>query len=109
LQIAQLNQKISKLTAEMKEERDLNHALKGDQKNWQDMVKKLEVKHEKYVAEKTAEISDLKEQLRDLMFFLEGRQKIEESPMKSELAGGQVIVEQNPKASSSATPRRKRR
>ena len=41
---------------------------------------------------KEREISDLKDQVRDLMFFLEGRDKVQESPLKNELEEGNIIV-----------------
>jgi BRCA1-associated protein len=96
LQLLSLNQKLSKATAELKDERDLNKHLRLDQEKWQTLVKKLESDHEKYVKEKTLEISELKEQVRDLMFFLEGQQTINDSGMKEEIEGGQVTVGPQP-------------
>jgi len=99
--ITQINQKLAKATAELKEEKELNKHLKNDHEKWQTMVKKLETQHDQYVKEKTAEIVDLKEQLRDVMFFLEGEKII---AMNEELTGGQATV-----GPSVATPKKERR
>lgn len=84
----------------------MNKHLKNDHEKWQTLVKKLETQHEDYVKKKTAEITDLKEQLRDVMFFIEGQKLIDESPMKDELAGGQVVL--GPAAATKKEKKKKR-
>jgi len=91
---------------DLKEEKEINKHRGTDHEKWQALVKKLETDHEKYVAEKTAEIADLKEQVRDLMFFLEGQQKINESSLKDELVSGQVVVGPAQPTTSKRNPRR---
>jgi BRCA1-associated protein len=90
---------LTKTTADYKDELAMNTHLKKDHEKWQALVSKLESQHETYVKEKTGEIADLKEQLRDVMFYIEGQRMIEESPLKDELSEGQVSVP--PKASTS--------
>ena len=41
---------------------------------------------------KDKEIGELKEQVRDLMFYLEAQAKVKDSPMKDEIEGGSVVV-----------------
>jgi len=45
--------------------------------------------------EKAKKIADLEEQLRDLMFYLETQQRVENSPNKAEIQQGQVIVRES--------------
>jgi len=89
----------------------MNKHLHQDKDKWQEMVKKLETNHDQYVKEKTLEIADLKEQLRDIMFFFEARTKIEESSMKDEITDGQVIVGEavQPSTSTQKKERKKKR
>ena len=37
------------------------------------------------------------EQLRDLMFYMEAQNKIAESPMRSEIEGGEVVLTEDPR------------
>lgn len=106
VKIAQLTQKLTKSVADLKDEKEVNKHMKNDHDKWVALVSKLEREHEQYVQEKTTEISDLKEQLRDVMFFIEGRKLVDESPLKDELADGQAVA--GPPADSKKERRRKR-
>ena len=50
----------------------------------------IELSVTKHVKDK--EIQELKEQVRDLMFFLEAKEKVGESPYKDEIEEGNIIV-----------------
>jgi len=103
--LGQLCQKLEKVTKEFSEEKQLNKSLRENQEGWQIKLKKTEVELNVTKELKEREISDLKDQVRDLMFFLEGRDKVQESPMKNELEEGSIIVaEPQP---SEPTPSRK--
>jgi len=102
--IAHLTQRLNKAYADLKDEKELNKHLNGDHEKWQSLVKRMETEHAEYVKEKTAEVTDLKEQLRDLMFFIEGGKLVEDSPLKDEILDGQVVV--GPAASTSKKDRR---
>lgn len=70
----------------------------------------MEKEHAEYVAEKTAEIIELKDQLRDVMFFIESKDQIEKSIYKDEIVDGQVTVDETSiPSTSSKTQRRKKR
>ena len=101
--VGQLCQKLEKVTKEFAEEKQLNKSLRENQEGWQTKLKKTEVELNVTKELKEREISDLKDQVRDLMFFLEGRDKVQESPMKSELEEGSIIVAEP----SEPTPTRK--
>lgn len=54
------------------EERQLGKALRKNQEKFQQKISELEGKY----SEKEKEISELKEQLRDLMFYIDAKQVI---------------------------------
>lgn len=97
------------MTAELKDEKEMNKHLAKDQQKWQEMVKRLETDFDKYKKEKEAEIIDLKEQVRDIMFFIEAQKQIDESPLRSEIQDGQVTVGQAEEPSTSKGNRRRKR
>lgn len=99
MQYNQVNQKLAKAIADLKEEKEVNKHLQKDQQKWQEMVKKLETEFEKHKKEKEAEIKDLQEQLRDIMFYMEAQKLVDDSPLKSELVDGQVTVGEAPSTS----------
>eukprot|EP00164_Ancoracysta_twista_P000645 GFYU01000857.1.p1 GENE.GFYU01000857.1~~GFYU01000857.1.p1 ORF type:complete len:588 (-),score=136.21 GFYU01000857.1:170-1933(-) len=94
-----LEKQLSKSTADIAEKakeadflRQLNNTLLANQKQFQDKLATVENQSSSTIQEKDNEIADLKEQLRDLMFFLEAKDKIEQSPQKSEIQGASVEV-----------------
>merc|ERR1719347_335985 len=110
--VSQLCQKLEKLSKEFSEEKQLNKSLRENQEEWQTKLKKTEVQLNVTKEVKDREISDLKDQVRDLMFFLEGRDKVQESPLKNELEEGSIIVaessEQKSTRKTSKTGKRKK-
>lgn len=54
------------------------------------------------------EIGELKEQVRDLMFFLEAQNTIDKSVDREDIVNGSVIVEQQNSASQNKTPKNKK-
>ena len=98
-----MHQRLTKALNELKEEKEVNKCLAEDKRKWEEMVSKSKRQHEEYVQSTSNEISDLKEQLRDIMFFLEAQKQIEESPLQQEIVDGQVVVESQNQASSSSS------
>merc|ERR1712046_331252 len=88
----QMMQKISKLTTELTEEKQLNRSLTDNQEEWQVKLKKTEIELNVTKELKEKEITDLRDQVRDLMFFLEAKEKVQESPYKDEIEEGNIIV-----------------
>ncbi|XP_013147018.1 PREDICTED: BRCA1-associated protein homolog 2, partial [Papilio polytes] len=95
--LQQLNTKLSTLQNELSEERGLATALAGSQAQWQEQAR---LKEQAFMQE----VSDLKEQLRDVMFFVEARGQLEKSECatQEEIASASVSV-------APAKPRRRRR
>lgn len=54
------------------------------------------------------EITELKEQVRDLMFFLEAQNTIDKSVDREDIVNGSVIVEQSNSSSQNKTPKSKK-
>lgn len=77
----QQNSKINQLQAELNEEREMNKALQQNQVVFQEKLKSQE-----------AELQDLREQIRDLMFSLEAGRQIAASNERDEIAEGRIVV-----------------
>ncbi|CAK1541409.1 unnamed protein product [Leptosia nina] len=94
-----LTNKVSKLQGELSEERGLTAALTFSQAQWQERSREKEEGFRK-------EINELKEQLRDLMFFVEARGALQrtEEASQEEIQEASVTVQQ-----AKHKPRRKRR
>ena len=73
--LSSMMQKISKLSTELTEEKQLNKSLRENQEGWQIQLKKKEIELNVTKEIKDKEIFELKEQVRDLMFFLEAKEK----------------------------------
>ncbi|XP_043199621.1 BRCA1-associated protein-like [Amphibalanus amphitrite] len=110
--VQQLTQRLNRCQKELDEEKQINKSLRENQAGWQDRVKRLEANLGEIKREKDKEVQDLKEQVRDLMFFLEAQQKIaaESSSLQQELAEGSIVVPDAPPTKpSGAGARRKKR
>lgn len=96
-----LTAKVNKMVTELEEEREMNRCLRENQIEWQTRVTDLEQR----LAKKDEEMTELQEQLRDLMFYLEAKEKLETSDevTQQELQEGSIVV-QSSSAMSSATP-----
>ncbi|XP_061382221.1 BRCA1-associated protein isoform X1 [Danaus plexippus] len=90
-----LANKVTTLQTELQEERGLASALASSHKQWQEQARKTE-------EALTKEVSELKEELRDVMFFVEARTSLAAAAPAEELAEATVTV-------APAKPRRKRR
>lgn len=58
---------------DLNEERQLGKALRNNQQQWQTKITNLEEKFNELKSHKETEIADLKEQVRDLMFFIDAQ------------------------------------
>jgi len=92
VKLGQMSLKVGKLTAELSEEKQLNKSLRQNQEEWQTRLKRAEIEINVIKEVKDKEIGELKEQVRDLMFYLEAQAKVKDSPMKDEIEGGSVVV-----------------
>lgn len=91
--------KLAKLNDDLGDEKEMNRGLRDNQRMWQEKVALLEAD----LARKDKEIGELREQLRDLMFFLEAKQTLATTTeaTQQEIQEGQIIV-QSPTASGHA-------
>mgnify|MGYP000922461991 CR=1 FL=1 len=103
--------KLTKLQAALGEETHMNECLTLNQEQFQQRLKRLELE----LDEKKTMIAELEEQQRDLMFFVQARDKIDDSVnenfvSRSEMDGSHIVVQQVPSTSrQSASTRNNRR
>lgn len=102
--ISQLSQKLSTTANHFEEEQELNKSLRKNQNEWQTKLSEIEKAKE----QKEIEIKDLQEQLRDLMFYLEAKDKLDSCTdiSKSEIEESQVYI---PSTSGSTKTKNKNR
>ncbi|KAF7268061.1 BRCA1-associated protein [Rhynchophorus ferrugineus] len=107
--LQQQSVKLSTTLHELNEERQLGKALRNNQQQWQTKLNNLEEKFDELKTSKDKEINDLKEQVRDLMFFINAQQVIEKSENKDEIVEGSVTIGEAPPQSSKNKHRRRRK
>lgn len=93
--------KLTQLQTELNEEKDLRKCLELNQSSWQAKYKVLQDEMTEYKSSKETEVVDLREQLRDVMFFLEAQKQIENSADKDEIAAGRIVIASNSNESKS--------
>ncbi len=91
--MGQLGARVGKLAGELEEERRLNQSLWENQGEWQRWA---EVELAVLKETKDTEIQELKDQVRDLMFFMEVQCPVKMSPLKDKIASGSVVVGEAP-------------
>jgi len=84
--------RVTKLVNELKEEKQMNENLLHNQIAWQKKFSDMEKNMEQMREEKDREITDLKEQMRDVMFYLEAQNKVVQSPLRDEIQQGEVTI-----------------
>ncbi|KAL3856749.1 hypothetical protein ACJMK2_011472 [Sinanodonta woodiana] len=105
--------RLKKALQDLQEEREMNKCLLDNQHVWQKKVATLEVQIKEFNEKKDQEIQDLKEQLRDVMFFVEAQQKLANTSdvSQEEIQEGQIIVgaaSPNPAASGRRSRKKNR-
>jgi len=95
---------VAKLSNELKEEQELNKCLRANQALLQNKLKEEERVLKETCEQKDLQISEIQEQLRDVMFYLETQQKINHLPAETrqEIQEGQINIAVASSASSSA-------
>lgn len=93
---------------ELAEERVMSQALRSNQSGWESKCSALDEKFKKYQTEKEAEIADLKDQARDLMFYMEAQKVIGNSELKDEIATSSITIVP-PEVDTSKKIRRKKK
>lgn len=87
--MAAMNAKLTTVLRDLAEEKQFSKTLQLNHTSWQTKYANLE----KLYKEKEQEASELKEQVRDLMFYMEAQSTISKSDLKDEIAEGSVSVE----------------
>lgn len=106
----QLSQQLNKTKGELQEEKEINKCLRENQVAWQSRLKEVETKLQELQKSKDQEIQDLQEQMRDLMFYLDAKEKISSSTseVQQEIQEGTIIVGA-PGPSGTSTQKQRRR
>ncbi|XP_018335142.1 BRCA1-associated protein [Agrilus planipennis] len=107
--VAQQASRLSLITNELNEEKQLGKALRNNQQQWQNKITKLEESLNELKTTKENEIAELKEQIRDLMFYIDAQQVIAKSDNKDEIASGTVTVGEAPQQQSKRKHRGKKK
>ncbi|KAG7498817.1 BRCA1-associated protein [Solea senegalensis] len=96
--LAQTNSRVLKLGQELKDEQEMNRCLRVNQTQLQAQLAEKERKGKESGDRKDTMISELQEQLRDMMFHLETQQQIDHLPSdaRSEIQEGQLNVPDAP-------------
>ncbi|KOC66982.1 BRCA1-associated protein [Habropoda laboriosa] len=97
--LQQVSNKLVQVQAELTEEKELRKALELNQASWQDKYKTLENEMTECQRTKQVEVSNLTEQVQDLMFYLDAQKKVENSELREEIASGRIVI---PETSTSA-------
>lgn len=84
--------RITQLIKDLSEERQICKALQTNQSTWLIKYNELEAKFDKYRTDKDSEIAELKEEIRDLMFYMEAQNTIAKSDIKQEYVDSAVSL-----------------
>lgn len=106
---AHVNAKITTLIKDLAEERQMNKALQSNQASWQSKYTQLETNYRKLQIEKEGEITELKDEIRDLMFYMEAQNTISNSDLKDEIATSSISVPNPPSQDVHQKQRRKKK
>lgn len=102
--------RLKEVQKQLAEEQEISRALQNNQSSWHSKYKQLELNYKDYKETKESELDSIKEQLRDIMFYMQAQSQIAESELKDEIVGGTVVVpESNEQPSTSKGNRRKKK
>ncbi|CAH0548973.1 unnamed protein product [Brassicogethes aeneus] len=90
--LTQQNSKLAATLTDLNEERQLGKALKNNQQQWQAKLSNVEEKFKQLKESKEKELFDLKEQVRDLMFYIDAQNAIEKTGEQEDFASGSVTI-----------------
>ncbi|XP_065207884.1 BRCA1-associated protein [Planococcus citri] len=102
-----LSTKLAQTQSQLNEEKELCKALQRNQATWQEKFSGLENEFKQYKSTKELQLNELKDQLRDVMFYLEAQKKIGESAEREEIAEGTIVIAES--SSSNSKPKRRTR
>ncbi|KAL7692461.1 putative Zinc finger, UBP-type, Zinc finger, RING-type, BRCA1-associated 2 [Plasmopara halstedii] len=88
-----LEEKTKKLEEELTFVRELNKSLIENQKQWKERVRALEDANARIERDTALRVGDLESQVRDLMFYLDTQNKVEQSVHCEDIKGGTIEIE----------------
>ncbi|CAO1381134.1 unnamed protein product [Diamesa serratosioi] len=100
-----MNGKLTNVMKDLAEEQQFGKNLQLNHVSWQTKYSNLE----KLYKDKEQEVVELKEQVRDLMFYMEAQNTISNSEMKDEIIEGSVTVGESPQPSTSKNKNRRKK
>ncbi|KAK6629916.1 hypothetical protein RUM43_003737 [Polyplax serrata] len=104
-----LSSRLGSTLSQLQDEKQIGKALQQNQTVWQAKFTNLESQFKDFKEMKDQELSELKDQLRDVMFFLEAQKQIEASDAKDEIAEGKIVISERPKNGSGLNSGKQRR
>ena len=112
--LSSLTQKLNKISSELEEEKQMNKCLRENQNSWQVKLNEVQESTKKLIEKRDDEISELKDQVRDLMFFLETQNKLKDvtEEERKDIESGTIVVGESPEkppSASSSTSRGRRK
>ena len=91
---AQMKEKLLSVIKDNSFLKQVNQQMTDNQDKWKTEIEKMKEQFKKKEENTAKEISDLKEQVRDLMFFIEAQKTVEKKEM-GEIKDGDVVVVPN--------------
>lgn len=107
--LQQVSGRLAAAQSELHDERQMSRALRHNQTEWQAKFSSLENQFSEYRKAKDKELADVKEQLQDVMFFLEAQKQIEASADRDEIAEGRIVIGEAPQPTNTRNGRRRRK
>lgn len=86
---------------DLADEREMIKALRSNQSGWESKCKQSDEKLAAYQAAKEKEIAELKDEIRDLMFYMEAQNVVANSQLKDEIDDTSITIAE-PAQSSAA-------
>lgn len=103
------NFRIKELQKHLAEEKQISKAFDFNQTSWRDRYHEMVKKMKELEVSKNAELTEVREQLRDIMFYMEAQRKISESDLKEDIQGGSVIVPETTEPSTSGAGKNRKK
>lgn len=88
---------------ELSDEREMVKALRTNQREWELKCAAVEKKFSEYRTEKEEKISSMKDEIRDLMFYMEAQNAVANSQLRDEIADTSISISQPPETPGSAS------
>lgn len=102
------SRRLANCQKELSDEREMIKALRSNQSEWEKKCAQLEKKFQNYQTDKESEIRNLKDEIRDLMFYMEAQSVVANSNLKDEIQDGTIKIGDAPSTAASGSSKRGR-